>query len=224
VQILNQHNPDISSLNHRTTDLQVHGRERISSILRRVTREWALVPEDWRLCHVFRRLEEDRIIDHYKQIKPNTILNLERKRKANPMARTTQTPSPESKHQLSSESHLTSLVPSPVTSTNPSDLASPPTLPAPPTDPSPSLESLDAKTSALKKLNDASKELEIATIRKRDVMLFVLEAQDRVQRAEEELGRAEVDDGQATRRIDVAEQAMRSACKTMDMAMGSGKA
>ncbi len=83
------------------------------------------------------------------------------------------------------------------------------------------MESLDAKTSALKKLNDASKEMEIATIRKRDVMLFVVEAQDRVQRAKEELSRAELDDGQATKRIADAEQAMRSAWKDMDTALGS---
>lgn len=83
------------------------------------------------------------------------------------------------------------------------------------------MESLDAKTTALKKLNDASKALEIATIKKRDVMLFVVEAQDRVQRAKDELSRAEVDDGQATKRIADAEEIMRSAWKDMDTALGS---
>jgi len=132
------------------------------------------------------------------------MLRLKRKENGNPMAHTTQTPSPKSKHEPSSEA----------------DFASLSTPPTPLTDPSPSIESLDAKTSALKKLNDASKEMEIATIRKRDVMLFVVEAQDRVQRAKEELSRAELDDGQATKRIADAEQAMRSGWKDMDTALG----
>jgi len=83
------------------------------------------------------------------------------------------------------------------------------------------MECLDAKTSALKKLNDAFKQLEIATIKERDVMLFVVEAQDRVQRAKDELSRAELDDGQATKRIADAERVMRSAWKDMDTALGS---
>lgn len=52
-------------------------------------------------------------------------------------------------------------------------------------------------------------------------MLFVVEAQDRVQRAKDELSRAEVDDGQATKRIADAEEIMRSAWKDMDTALGS---
>ncbi len=201
--------------------MQVLGKERVSSVLSRVSRDLALIPGEWKLSHGLRRLEEDRVIDHYKQIKPNSILSLQPKDKSKPWIKTTQSPSPQTKHEASSESDFTGLVPSANTSTDPSDLTRLSTPPPPVTDPSPGMESLDAKTSALKKLNDASKEMEIATIRKRDVMLFVVEAQDRVQRAKEELSRAELDDGQATKRIADAEQAMRSAWKDMDTALGS---
>lgn len=200
--------------------MQVLGKEKISSILRRASRDLALVPEDWTLHRGLRRLEEDRTIDHYKQTGPISMLHLEHKSKENIIVHKTQTPSPQSKHEPSSDSNLIGLVDSPNTSTNVSGLTRLLTPPTPLTNVSPSMESLDAKTSALKKLNDTSKELEIATIRKRDVMLFVVEAKDRVQRATDELSLAELDDWQATKRIAEAEDAMRSAWKDMDTALG----
>lgn len=201
--------------------MQVLGKEKISSVLRRASRDWALVPEDWALYRGLRRLEEDRTIDHYKQIVPSAWLRMVHESKENIMLHKTQTPSPQSKHEPSSDSTSIGLVASPNTSTNVSGLTRLLTPPTPLTNVTPSMESLDAKTSALKKLNDTSKELEIATIRKRDVMLFVVEAKDRVQRATDELSLAELDDWQATKRIAEAEDAMRSAWKDMDTALGS---
>lgn len=87
-----------------------------------------------------------------------------------------------------------------------------------------SLEDLDAKTTASKKVYEATKELEISTLRKRDVMIFVAEASERVERAKEELARSELDDLKASQRIADAEQMMRSAWKEMDAALGKDSA
>jgi len=214
---------DIMSVDFRITRLQVLVKERVSSVLKRVARDFALVPEDWVLYHGSKRLDETRAIDQYELITPNDFLDLKRKEGENPKAETTQHSSPPIKDEFSLDPDA--LDPASPASEPASPRSKPVSEPAnPPSELDPAVNDLDVKAEALLKLNNASVEFGLATIEKREVMACIAKATDIRRRLEERLEELEADGVQASKRVTDAEQAMRSACETMDMALGGGTA
>lgn len=195
---------ELSSLIHRCAVVHATGyghqaivvreRERVSSLVKRLSIKLALNPNDWALYYLGDWLDENRLYEHY-EIPPYVKLDLKPNfaEQASPAA--TQAPSRQVQSSLTTES--TTAVDS-------------------------TIEPPDARTAALHKLADASRALEVATSREGKAMLLVAEAKEDVERANKELSRVETESAQASETVKQAEEAVRLAMLEMATALGSG--
>lgn len=184
--------------------IDIRDKERVFSIINRLSLKWALNPADWALYHNGGRLDGARLFEYYN-IEPYTILALRSAIVDRPAAASAPAETPRAQRELGSENNVTPMT-------------------EPQTEVGANTRTPDAQKTAWETLSAAAAALESAKLRKKDSETLVTKAKEDVQRANEALVQTELRVVRASEVVARAEQAMRMALEDMSSALGGNAA